>query len=71
MDAIDTLVQAALNAMEDVSVKYTEQDLMAAAFTMCIRCTTAALKQNENLRPLALQATQILMMGLANPSRLA
>ena len=68
-EATEKLISVALDAMETLPMDYGDLDLLSAVYTIALRVTDAAVKKNENMRPMAVQAAQLLLIRLANSSR--
>jgi len=64
-EAAEKLVSAALDAMETLPDDYGDMDLLNAVYTIALRVTDACVKKNENMRSMAVQATEILLLRLA------
>lgn len=60
----EVLVYKALLAMEAEDAE--PKDLMLAGFTIALRMSEAVLEHQESLRPIAVQAAQVLLLNLAN-----
>lgn len=63
---VDRLIHAAVDAMEHAHADATDEELLAACFTMALRMSTAATKRNPAIAGQVEAGARLLLMQCAN-----
>lgn len=63
---VDSLIDAALTAMEHCPGPVSDLELLSACFTLALRTAQMAQRRHPELHPLVVQAAQLVLLNCAD-----